>query len=451
MVNVTETNRKPIVRVDELEDGSGVSHTGELADIADLPGFSVSDDGTVTVDNPTDVNAGTNLTATDDGDGTVTFDAIASGGLSEYSWTFYVYNDGGTITVLDSSGATVNTSNSISTALQYTNDNLPVSGGTVVLSDDQYTQSTEVDITSAGYTLKQIDGGRITIDADIYSLDVNADNVTIDGIEWRGQANSDTGGRFLNTSNSSDTERVGLTIRECDLRQGTLAGLITGVSDLEIVDNTVADFSQYGLHYNPNGTVTPSNAIIQGNFADNLGYNAISVYNDATDVTISDNVVQNTGHSGIAVSTGERVAVTGNVVRDVTNNSEAGIEVEFKDTHGDTASRDVTVTGNTVDNCTWGVFVGDRDATDAPENVTVTANTLTNCGTALFLREGSNITDVANTFRGNTTDKDISGATDVYQTIGDGDNAGRDIYVIANGANDPADADAEDLIYEEEP
>lgn len=40
MVNVTETNRKPVIRVAEIEDGSGVSHTGELADISDLPGFT---------------------------------------------------------------------------------------------------------------------------------------------------------------------------------------------------------------------------------------------------------------------------------------------------------------------------------------------------------------------------------------------------------------------------
>lgn len=32
----------------------------------------------------------------------------------------------------------------------------------------------------------------------------------------------------------------------------------------------------------------------------------------------------------------------------------------------------------------------------------------------------------------------------------DGDGAGRDIYVIAAGASDPADATAEDLIFEEE-
>jgi len=62
-----------------IVDPAGVSHTGELADVSDL--LNVEDDGTVVVSDATALNAGSNLTATDDGDQTVTLDATGGSSL----------------------------------------------------------------------------------------------------------------------------------------------------------------------------------------------------------------------------------------------------------------------------------------------------------------------------------------------------------------------------------
>lgn len=50
--------------------------------------FSVSDDGTLVVDEPTDLNFTTNVTVTDDGDGTASIDVSAGGLSSSRTWSF---------------------------------------------------------------------------------------------------------------------------------------------------------------------------------------------------------------------------------------------------------------------------------------------------------------------------------------------------------------------------
>jgi hypothetical protein len=66
-----------------LIDASGTRHEGELADLADTGGgdgsgsdVSVSDDDTIVVDPATDINFGTFLNVSDDGDGTVTVTGV---------------------------------------------------------------------------------------------------------------------------------------------------------------------------------------------------------------------------------------------------------------------------------------------------------------------------------------------------------------------------------------
>lgn len=76
---VVDALRGESVSVDtSFSDAAGASHTGELADASDL--LDVEDDGTVVVSDALALNAGSNLSVTDDGDQTVTLDASGGGG-----------------------------------------------------------------------------------------------------------------------------------------------------------------------------------------------------------------------------------------------------------------------------------------------------------------------------------------------------------------------------------
>lgn len=75
--NSGNISAKNDLSVTTLTDGAGVSHSGELADLADVP--DVSDGGSLIVSSVGDINFASNLSVTDDGDGSVTVDASGGG------------------------------------------------------------------------------------------------------------------------------------------------------------------------------------------------------------------------------------------------------------------------------------------------------------------------------------------------------------------------------------
>jgi hypothetical protein len=114
------------------------------------------------------------------------------------------------------------------------------------------------------------------------------------------------------------------------------------------------------------GTDTPvsdENVTIKGNYMQALGlaWNAIAVYGLTRDAIIEGNKVDmsQSGHNGIAVSSGINVKVTKNVVYGCTEVDEGGIEVESNPAHNRAVgfSENVTVVDNTVYDSFWGIYV----------------------------------------------------------------------------------------------
>jgi len=130
--------------------------------------------------------------------------------------------------------------------------------------------------------------------------------------------------------------------------------------------------------------------------------NGIGVYGDTVNFFIYGNKVQDCGHSAIAVSPAQRGIIANNIVRDVPfddNDAEGGIEIEMKDNHeGETPSRDITVTGNYILNCYWGIFVRDSDDEGRIcENITISGNVVKNSpDTGIHLMNVKNISVVGN-------------------------------------------------------
>jgi len=125
------------------------------------------------------------------------------------------------------------------------------------------------------------------------------------------------------------------------------------IEDLRIIDCDIeADGDgAYGiLVAHVNGLWIERNKI---NLTSNHCYNAISVYGDVENFHVNNNLVLRSGHSSIAISTGNWGEVIGNTVQaaatDEDGQEEAGIEVEWKSSHqGSTPAHHVVVANNIV-------------------------------------------------------------------------------------------------------
>lgn len=205
-------------------------------------------------------------------------------------------------------------------------------------------------------------------------------NVTLEKLKIYSESRPDsqTGNHgitfYRDTTNSADTATcLNLTIRDCDIKlygQG-----IYGIHSLRDIDNILIDNCKVELTA----------------FDDNSydAYNAIAIYGDCKNFSVTNNTLYGSGHSAIAASMAENGVIAFNRVYNVSITNEAGIEVEFKEGHGtnltepDFQTKHVRVHNNYVEGCYWGVAVLTREVFStggtgftSPLNVQITNNTV---------------------------------------------------------------------------
>lgn len=222
-----------------------------------------------------------------------------------------------------------------------------------------------------------------------FDLDATLSNVILKDFKIDASARPDSGsaGGQISSHTNNNIDNLKLINIEIDASglnnsgmsfDSSTGGLIT---DIQIRDCkiTLTGANVYGIRLEK-----PAKGIfIENNFftlTSASSFNAITVYEDGTDFFIKDNNVFLSGHSGIAISPGTFGSIIGNRVHGITNANEAGIEVEWKTEHGDFTTSDVTVVGNVIDNCYYGIFVTKRDQVipDQVANISISSNTITN-------------------------------------------------------------------------
>ena len=171
---------------------------------------------------------------------------------------------------------------------------------------------------------------------------------------------------YRDVTDAGDTDTItNLTIKNCTI--DLYGQSIYGINSTRKIYNTRIENNTIELHANTDNA--------------NDAFNAIGLYGDSEYFNIIGNRVLGSGHSAIGVSMAENGVVAYNYVYDVLITGEAGIEVEYKDSHGseDIASNGVKVVCNYVYNCNYGILVterGDSATSYAPYNILIDGNTI---------------------------------------------------------------------------
>jgi len=213
----------------------------------------------------------------------------------------------------------------------------------IILKDFKIDASTRANSSS---DTGQIDGRGAT--------DLN--NITFDNLEILTAGNYNTGITFESSTGGLITD---INIKNCKI-------VCTGDSVYGI---RLEKETKRAIYENNYVSLTSASA-----------FNAITVYEDGTDFKIVNNTVYLSGHSGIAVSPSSFGSIIGNRVSGVSGANEGGIEVEWKTEHGDLTSTDISIIGNIIDDCYFGIYVTKRDEIIADDvaNLTITGNVITN-------------------------------------------------------------------------
>lgn len=452
MVNVTETNRKPVIRVSELEDGSGVSHTGELADIDDLPGFSVSDDGTLVVDDPDDVNLGTDLGVSDDGDGSVTINYTGSGGtdtridvsddgtlvLSEptdvnFGSNLSVIDDGdGSVTVDTTAGSgdiatkTVASSTSSFDAdynCDGTDDHveinnaisdLPADGGTVILTEGRFNITDTVTASQSNCTL--VGQGRGTeifqdADASINVIETGGDGWTIQNLRVNGDGGNQTDDDNQETQTGIYIQHSQTHVDACNVFDTKYANIrfsgdVDFLSDCLITD-CILDTTRGGTSVAENniavgrgtGAQDPAKTeiLIDGNVMINSAHVGVEIGRNASGVTISDNVIDGSGTTGLNPHEASNVTITGNTIRNI-----SGPGVVMGNMEG------MIFSGNIID----GVSEDGLDSPASSSKVAIVGNSTRNIGSSFV---GINYDGSDSIIVANASEVSVTGTGNVVQ------------------------------------
>ena len=196
----------------------------------------------------------------------------------------------------------------------------------------------------------------------VCTQDDSWNDVTVKNIKFRNEVKPDSElGVFFFTAFRDNTDPA-------DTGQAT---------NLNVSDNDVFVYgnSVYGIHTNRKvvGLRFENNIVkSQAYTTASQTFNGIAAYGDSEEVCIKGNTVEQWGHSPIAASMARYGVITGNWVRTVdavNGNTEAGIEVEYKEGHGTSqvGSKSFVVENNHVFDCPIGIWVTQRD-TDAISN-----------------------------------------------------------------------------------
>ncbi|EMA00650.1 hypothetical protein C437_17657 [Haloarcula vallismortis ATCC 29715] len=335
-------------------------------------------------------------------------------------------------------------------AFQYAFDKVPDSGGAVIASADTFRfggPATMGDNT----TLTGQQGTRFVVsqtgtDADPAPSEsqsnplptghdlirVRGDNVSITGIEFDAD-----GTQLHNQAIQADQCESVYVARNRTVNGFQMALSFTRCTGVTVEHNEVSNPNWYGITSRaaPTGSDQDlrqsSDVVIAGNRVVGVKFNNIAPYN-VSNFAVIGNVAVDGGHSLIACSPAQRGTIVGNVCRGLTEfapdpGGEAGIEIEYKETHlrdevagtPEALSSDITITGNQVDNCPVGILArtvpADAGNTDArtekrPYGFTITGNTVSNASAAgIRLRSGDAGVVATNTVRNAGTAIDVDG------------------------------------------
>jgi hypothetical protein len=369
---------------------------------------------------------------------------------------------GGKYRVLDgeTGGVAYTTGGTAEEAFQFAFDRIPETGGTVVASADTFqfgapaTMGDRTVLTGQGST-RFVASRTGTVEAvlptdqqndvlptghDLIRMrgdDVAVANVTFDG----------AGTQRANQAVQADGCDGVLIANNRTVNGFQMALSFTRSTDVRVLGNEVRDPNWYGI----TSRAAPAggdldlrqsrDVLIARNRVSGMKFNNIAPYN-VSSFAVSGNLVFDGGHSLIACSPSQEGAIVGNVCRDLETfapdpGGEAGIEIEYKETHLREAvkgtprarSYDIAVTGNQVAGCPVGILArtvpadeNDRGAreTDRPYSFSVTANTVAGADDAgIRVRSGEAGVLATNTLRNNGTDIDVDDgfAADIQQGL----------------------------------
>jgi parallel beta-helix repeat protein len=322
-------------------------------------------------------------------------------------------------------------------------------GGTVIASDDTFqfnsaaTMGDNTHLTGQGSTrfvVTQTGTGNDPVPAPSQTnplptghdlIRVRGDNTSIRHITFDGA------GTQLNNQAVQADDCTGVIIAGNRTVNGFQFALsVTRSEDVLITGNEVLNPNWYGITTRgaPAGSDIDlrqsTDVTIARNRVSGMKFNNIAPYN-VSNFLVTENIVFDGGHSLIACSPAQQGAIVGNVCRGLNTfapdpGGEAGIEIEYKETHlreGATGTKrarsyDITITGNQVDNCPVGILARtvpadaeDQQAreTDRPYSFTITGNTVSNAANAgIRIRSGADGVVATNTVRGVDTAIDIA-------------------------------------------
>jgi hypothetical protein len=175
---------------------------------------------------------------------------------------------------------------------------------------------------------------------------------------------------------------------------------------------TSEGFASYGVLMK-----NASKVWVQDNYVEVVGqdaYNGISLYGDTEEFHVNNNHIESSGHSGIAISPAHYGEIIGNYVNAAATDEtlsgigvgvEAGIEIEWKESHdGASTSDKVVVSGNTVNAIVsptgtnaqqHGILIINRDALTGngpPSQIVLNGNTISNIANhGIYIHDGIGI------------------------------------------------------------
>ncbi|MDD3006590.1 MAG: right-handed parallel beta-helix repeat-containing protein [Candidatus Pacebacteria bacterium] len=305
---------------------------------------------------------------------------------------------------------------------------VPLTGGTVLLLEGNYLLTNRIYPTTQrtnlwliGYGAKLIGPSDIAFNQIINFHSTYAHNsIHIRGLEIDGNAKS-IGGIRLSASNSD--------VADCYIHNvaSSIGIHIWGegahqVDNVKIYNNRIIGTSEtmeYGIHLW--GSV--NNIAINSNLIQNTKYNGVALYgSSATNLVVTENTMVNTGHSAIAASPSSYGTISNNLIYDITTTDEAGIEIEYKLSHGTDTSHHFAISGNVIKNCFWGIVTHNRDDdfSKSPHDIVIVGNIVSGCERGIYLYDGENILVSDNVFEDNTADMIIESrvSAKVTQNIG---------------------------------
>ena len=333
-------------------------------------------------------------------------------------------------------------------AFQYAFDRIPETGGTVVADAETFrfggpaTLGDETTLTGVGgtrFVASQTGTTEAVLPTDEQGevvptghdlIRARGDNVAVTNVVFDG-GGTERGNQAVQADRCD-----GVLIANNRTRNGFQMGIsFTRCRDVRVVGNEVCDPSWYSITSRaaPAGSDRDlrrsRDVLIARNRVSGMKFNNIAPYN-VSQFAVSGNLVFDGGHSLIACSPAQRGAIVGNVCRDLNvfapdPGSEAGIEIEYKETHlreemrgtPQARSYDITITGNQVSDCAVGVLArtvpadsGDTDARreKRPHGFSVTGNAISGADRAgIRVRSGDAGVLATNAIRDSATPIDV--------------------------------------------